>query len=332
MKNKMRIAVLGDGGWGTTLAILLDKKGYDVTLWGAFPEYTAFLYKKRENVKFLRGIKIPPSIHILSDIKAAALNKEIIVLAVPSQHMRAVIRKIPKDNTGPVYVSAAKGIENRTLMRMSEIITDELGGVRIAVLSGPTISYEVARGMPAAAVAASKDGATAKMVQTVFSFEHFRVYNCTDIIGVETGGSLKNIIAIAAGISDGLGFGANSKAGLLTRGLVEITRLGVAMGARKETFAGLSGLGDLVTTCVSGHGRNRWFGEQLGKGKKPGRILKDTEMAIEGAPTAKSAYQLAARYNVEMPITEQIYKILYKNKSPAAAVKDLMLRPIKPEY
>lgn len=342
MKDKLRIAVLGDGGWGTTLAILLSKKGYNVTLWGAFPEYIRFLNRTGENKKFLPGIKIPNSILLTHDIREAVNNKNIIVLAIPSQHMRSVLKRLqpahlrgglvgPPRRWDTVYVSAAKGIENRTLLRMSGVIREELGNIEIAVLSGPTISYEVARGFPTTAVAASNKEGIAKRIQEVFSTQEFRVYRSTDVIGVEVGGSLKNIIAIAAGISDGLGFGTNSKAALLTRGLVEITRLGVAMGAEKETFSGLSGLGDLITTCISPHGRNRWFGEQVGKGNDPEIVLKKTEMAIEGVPTAKSAYNLAKKYKVEMPITEQVYRILYEGKSPAVAVKELMLRPMKAE-
>ena len=327
----VKIAVLGDGGWGTTLALLLNKKGYEVTLWGAFAEYIRFLDKNRENKKFLPGIKIPLSILLTYNRIDAVRDKDIIILAIPSQHIRGVIRKIGHIPKKAVCVSAAKGVENRTLFRMSEVIQDELGPIDLAVLSGPTISYEVARGIPATAVAASKNLGTAKFVQGIFNTESFRIYNSTDVTGVELGGALKNIIAIAAGISDGLGFGTNSKAALLTRGLVEITRLGVAMGAKKETFWGLSGLGDLVTTCINPHGRNRWFGEQIGKGKKAAQVLKSTEMAIEGVPTAKSAYELARRYKIEMPITEQVYKIIYKNKSPKIAVRELMLRPRKSE-
>jgi glycerol-3-phosphate dehydrogenase (NAD(P)+) len=331
MKTKLNIAVLGDGGWGTTLAILLNNKGYNVTLWGAFPEYIGFLAKKRENRKFLPGIKLSDNIRLSYNIKDTLIDKDIIILAIPSQHMREVLRKLPPDAKGRIYVSAAKGIENKSLLRMSEVVIEELGDIDLAVLSGPTISYEVARGVPTSAVVASAKEGVAKDIQRIFLSEHFRIYRCTDVTGVEVGGSLKNIIAIAAGISDGLGLGTNSKAALLTRGLVEITRLGVAMGANKETFSGLSGLGDLVTTCISRHGRNRWFGEQIGKGIKPTEILKHTEMAIEGVPTAKSAYDLTRKYKIEMPITEQVYKIIYKNKSPVLAVKELMLRPMRAE-
>ncbi|MDD5450130.1 MAG: NAD(P)-dependent glycerol-3-phosphate dehydrogenase [Candidatus Omnitrophica bacterium] len=332
MKPGSRIAVLGDGGWGTTLAILLSKKGHEVTLWGAFPEYIKFLRKNRENRKFLPGIRLPHNIILTYDIDEAGGESEIIVLASPSQYMRAVLKKLSRARRPhrAIYVNVAKGIENKSLLRMSEVIKDELG-VDAATLSGPTISYEVARGFPTTAVVASGHADTAKRLQGLFNTQEFRVYRSSDVIGVEIGGSLKNIIAIAAGISDGLGFGTNSKAALLARGLVEITRLGVKMGAKAETFSGLSGLGDLVTTCINPHGRNRWFGEQVGKGKAPAKILKSTEMVIEGVPTAKSAYNLAKKYKIEMPITEQIYNILYRDKSPVEAVRELMLRPMRPE-
>lgn len=331
MKQNMKIAVLGDGGWGTTLAVLLSKKGYEVTLWGAFPEYIKYLNRKRENKKFLPGIDIPNNIILTYMIKEATIDKDMVIFAVPSQHMRGVANRLSGSTGKEIYVSASKGIEGHSLHRMSEIIEGALGKVDMAVLSGPTISYEVAREIPTTAVVASKKESVAKKVQEVFITDKFRIYTCADVVGVEMGGSLKNIIAIAAGISDGLGYGTNSKAALLSRGLVEITRLGVAMGAAKETFYGLSGLGDLVTTCINPHGRNRWFGERIGKGETVKEILEETEMVVEGVPTAKSAYMLAEKYKVEMPITEQVYKILYKGKSPAAAVKELMLRPMKAE-
>ena len=331
MEKELKIGVLGDGGWGTTLAILLHKKGYDVTVWGAFPEYVKFLDLKRENKKFLPGIRIPASIKFTSDIIEAAEDKDVIVLAALSQYMRPVLGKLKKAGGAPIYVSVAKGIENRSLLRVSQVIEEKLGKVNLAILSGPTISYEVARGMPTTAVAASAKKNVARKAQEIFGTEYFRVYTSRDVVGVELGGSLKNIIAIAAGMSDGLGFGTNSKSALLARGLVEITRLGAAMGAQEDTFFGISGLGDLVTTCINPHGRNRWFGEQIGRGKTPKEILKGTEMVVEGIATAKSAYDLSKKYKVDMPITEQIYNILYRNKSPKIAVRELMLRPMKSE-
>ncbi len=328
------IAVIGDGGWGTTLAILLNKNGAKVSLWGAFPDYIGSMKAKRENVKFLPGITIPPEISLTSELSEAVSGTDIVVLAVPSQYMRSVALRLKDAGAvlaDKVFVSVSKGIEDKTLIRMSEVIRGILGAVRIGVLSGPTISYEVARGLPTTVVAASEDEDTAKEIQDLFMTDNFRVYTNNDIIGVELGGSLKNVIAIAAGISDGLGFGVNTKAGLLVRGIVEIARLGIKMGARQETFYGISGLGDLMTTCVSSHGRNRWFGEEIGKGKKPQDVLKATEMVVEGAVTAKSCHELRKKYGVEMPISEQIYAVIYENKDPKTAVRDLMTRERKAE-
>ena len=327
-----KVTVIGDGGWGTTLAILLYNKGYKVCLWGAFADYLELLDKKRENPKFLPGLTIPRGIYFSADIHLAIQESALVVLAVPSHFLRGILAQIKgEDFSNSVILSASKGIENDTLMRMSELIEDVLGKARIVVLSGPTISYEAARGIPTTCVASSKDVELAKEVQDVFMSERFRVYASTDVVGVELGGALKNVIAIACGISDGLGFGANTKAAILTRGLVEIARLGKAMGARVETFAGLSGLGDLVTTCISVHGRNRWVGEQIGKGKKLKDVLAKMEMVAEGVKTTKSAFLLAQKYKVEMPITAQIFTVLHEDKDPRAAVNDLMLREKKAE-
>ena len=328
----MKVAIIGDGGWGTTLAVLLHKKGHEVGLWGAFPEYTREMSKKRQNPKFFPGIKIPKGIVITSNLDKVLSGAEVVVLAVPSQFMRGVLGKLKgTDLSRAILVSATKGIENKTLMRMSELIRDVLGKVKLAVLSGPTIAYEVAHGMPTTVVIASEDEKTAKTAQDALMTERFRIYTSNDVIGVELGGALKNTIAIGAGISDGLKFGANSKAALLNRGIVEITRLGVAMGAQKETFAGLSGVGDLITTCISTHGRNRWLGEEIGRGKKLDEILRSTEMVVEGVATAKSVHALAGKHKVDMPITEQVYQVLYEGKDPLKAVTDLMLRQKKSE-
>lgn len=326
------IAVLGDGGWGTTLAILLSGKGFDVTVWGVFPDYITLLKEQHENIKFLPGVKIPEKVKLTSSLGEALRGKELVVLAVPSQFMRGVLMMVKmEDVSGKAFVSVTKGIENSTLKRMSEIINEVLGKQKVAVLSGPTIALEVANGVPTTAVVSSEDAIFAKTVQDIFMTDRFRVYAANDVIGVEMGGSLKNIIAIAAGASDGLGFGANAKAALLTRGLVEIVRLGAAMGARKETFYGLSGLGDLTTTCVSQYSRNRWLGEEIGKGKKLKEILKETDMVVEGVTTTKSAFDLAKKYKVDMPITSEIYRVLYENKDPKQAVHDLMTRSAKAE-
>ena len=332
MKNTKKIGIIGDGGWGTTLAIILAQKGLDVTLWGAFPDYVEILKKKRVNVKFLPGIKIPHEVKITSSLDEAVEDKGIIVLAVPSQYMRAVLTRITACKlSDKIFVSVAKGIENKTLKRMSEIIRELLGSVPVSILSGPTIAHEAAKGIPTTIVASSEDMEIAKEVQSIFMTDRFRVYTNNDVIGVEIGGSSKNVIAIAAGISDALMFGTNAKAALLTRGLVEMARLGVAMGAKKETFYGLSGLGDLATTCISPYSRNRHFGEEIGKGMTLKEALKETEMVVEGVATTESVHELAKKFKVEMPITLEIYKVLYEKKDPKKAVHDLMTRSPKEE-
>ncbi len=328
----MNISIIGDGGWGTALAILLCKKGTKVKVWGAFPKYIKFLRKKRVNVKFLPGVKIPQQIDFTENLKVALADAGLVVLAVPSQYMRKILKRIKRcQRLNLKLLSVTKGIENQTSKRMSEVITEELPRCKLAVLSGPNIAYEVARHIPSAAVCASNNKQLANMVQATLMRPTFRVYTHTDLIGVELAGALKNIIAIACGISDGLGFGTNTKAALLTRGLAEIARLGVAMGAKHKTFSGLSGMGDLVTTCLSKKSRNRSLGEQLGKGKSLKSILKRTEMVVEGIVTTKSAVKLALNYNVEMPITREVFNVLFLNKNPRDAVGSLMLRAKKKE-
>ncbi|MCX5713790.1 MAG: NAD(P)-dependent glycerol-3-phosphate dehydrogenase [Candidatus Omnitrophica bacterium] len=334
MTKKPNIAVLGDGGWGTTLAILLHKKGLPVTLWGAFDDYVRQTSKSHINKKFLPGIKIPSGIVITSDLKKALDSKDIIIFAIPSQYMRGVLRKIKVLNNLPlkaIYVSVTKGIEIASLKCMSEIIREELGNLKLTVLSGPTIAHELAKGLPTAAVIASRHRNLREYLQNVFTTKVFRIYTNDDVIGVELGGSLKNVIAISCGISDGLGFGTNTKAALLSRGLREISRLGLAMGAKRETFSGLSGLGDLVTTCISPYSRNRCVGEEFAKGKTLKEINSKMQMVAEGVPTAKSGYELGLKYKIDMPITREIYLVLYKNKSPRKAVVDLMSRQRKEE-
>jgi len=336
----MNIAVLGDGGWGTTVAILLSRKGHEVTLWGAFTDYVRYLNKKRVNSKFLPKIKIPAQIIITADLKNAIAGKNLIILAIPSQYTRGVLKKIKKIKISKdtIFISVTKGIEMDSLKRMSEIIKEELGNVKLAVLSGPTIAHEVAAGIPTTAVVSSPDKKIRKLVQNIFMTEKLRVYTNDDLVGVELGGSLKNIIAIACGISDGLGFGTNTKAAILARGLAEISRLGKAMGAAHKTFSGISGLGDLVTTCISPYSRNRFVGEEIGKGKKLGEIKKQMQIPAcrqagiaEGISTTKSAYKLSLKYKVEMPIIKEVYAVLYQNKSPHQAVEDLMTRAKKEE-
>jgi len=333
MKNKPLITILGDGGWGTTLAVLLAKKCFNVTLWGAFAENIRAIEKKRVNEKFLSGVKLPEEIILTSDLNKAIQEKDIIVLAVPSQYMRSVLKKFKALDYSreAVYLSVTKGIEMGTLKRISEVIHSELGNIKLAVLSGPTIACEIARGMPAAAVIATHNPEISKLLQDIFMTDRFRIYTNNDVTGVELGGSLKNIIAIACGVSDGLGFGANTKAAILARGLAEISRLGVAMGARRETFSGISGLGDLVTTCISFHSRNRFVGEKIGQGKRMAEIINHMQMVAEGVPTAKSARSLSLKYKVDMPIVREVYNVLYKDKPALKAFKDLMARKGKRE-
>ena len=331
----MKISVLGAGGWGTTLAILLHYNGHNVTLWEYKKGYARQLIKKRINTDYLPGIKIPKEILITSDIEESSDDKNLIVLAVPSQFLRNVVKKIHYQKIqDAILVSVSKGIEKKSLMTMSQMLKDVFPHInenQIGVISGPSHAEEVSQMVPTAVVAASVDIETSKAIQAAFMTSYFRVYASTDILGVELGGAFKNIIAIGAGIIDGAGFGDNTKAAIMTRGVAEISRLGLAMGARPETFAGLSGMGDLIVTCMSRHSRNRYVGEQIGKGKKLKEVLKSMEQIAEGVETTRSAKQLAAKIEIETPITNEVYKILFEDKDPVKATTDLMTRDMKTE-
>ena len=331
----MKISVLGAGGWGTTLGILLHYNGHDVTLWEYWKSYANKLNRKRENIDLLPGIKIPKEINITNKLEESTTDQHLIVLAVPSQFLRGVVKKIKFQHIKEtILVSVAKGIEKNTLLTMSQMLKDVhplLGDEQIGVLSGPSHAEEVAKMIPTTVTAASTSFETAKSIQAAFMTSYFRVYSSTDILGVELGGALKNVIAIGAGIIDGAGFGDNTKAAIMTRGVAEISRLGLAMGARPETFTGLSGMGDLIVTCMSKHSRNRYVGEQLGKGKKLKQVLKSMEMVAEGVETSRSASQLAKKHSVETPITNEVYKILFEDKDPIKATTDLMTRDMKTE-
>lgn len=330
--KKQNITILGDGAWATTLAIILSNNGHNVTVFSVFPEYLVELDKKRINKKYLPDVIIPKNIKFEEDINKAVSLSDIIVDAIPSKFYRSVLRMINCDVGNKIFINVSKGIEEGSLKRMTEIIEEELGKkIKIGVLSGPTIAFEVAKKMPAVVVAASKNKEVAKIIQDIFFNDYFRVYTSTDPIGVELGGPLKNIIAIVAGISDGLGFGANTKAAILTRGLVEIERLGSFMGAKTKTFYGIAGLGDLSTTCISRESRNRTFGEKLGKGEKMEDILNSTDSIVEGVTTTRAVYDLSLNDKIDMPITKQVYLILYKNKDPKKALIDLMQRSKKGE-
>jgi len=327
-----KISIIGDGAWGTTLAVHLARKKYPVTLWGAFPEYLGQIAKSYENKKFLPGIKIPSQVKFTSDINEAIGFGDLIVLSSPSEYLIDTLTKIQKTSyKGKVFVSVVKGIHPSSFKRMSEIIHGHLPGVPLVVLSGPTIAIEVAKGIPTTAVAACSNKSLAESVQKIFNSNTFRIYTNTDVIGVEVAGSVKNVIALACGICDGLKLGTNTKAAILTRGLAEITRLGTALGGRRETFYGLAGLGDLATTCFSPNSRNRTVGEALGRGKKIKGILRSMNAVAEGVITAQAVYHLAKKKKIPMPIVTEVYKIIFEDKPAGLAMKDLMGRSLKSE-
>ncbi|HEX3356628.1 MAG TPA: NAD(P)H-dependent glycerol-3-phosphate dehydrogenase [Tepidisphaeraceae bacterium] len=338
-----QVTILGDGAMATVCAILLRQGGHRVTIWGAFEESIERLIQNREQSRLLPGVTIPGDVRLTANDRQCFDGSTLILSAIPTQYMRQVWKRlrefVPKDVS---IVSVAKGIENETLFRPTQIIADVLGNGqdlgrgpvcdwKLAALSGPNIAAELARYLPATAVTASADEELARRVQNAFSTQWFRVYTNRDTIGVELAGATKNVIAIAAGILDGLAAGNNAKAALVTRGLVEITRLGVAMGAEEATFFGLAGLGDLITTCVSPEGRNRTVGERIGKGKKLSEILDAMDSVAEGVPTTQSVRALARRFNVEMPITESVYSVLFEQKDAISALADLMTRQHKSE-
>lgn len=329
----MNITVMGTGGWGTALAVLLQGNGHKVTLWGRLKEEVEPIIAARENRAFLPGVKVPQEIVVTLDTKAALRDAELVVLAVPSHGMRPICESLQSLLPSDVpLVSVAKGIENESGARMSQVIADVLRTKRVVVLSGPSHAEEVGRGIPTAVVVASESMPHATVVQQAFMNDRFRVYTHNDVIGVELGGALKNVIAIAAGICDGIGFGDNTKAALCTRGLAEMGRLATALGARRETLFGLSGVGDLIVTAFSQHSRNRRFGERLGKGETAEQIAASTQMVAEGVKTARAAWPLAQRHGVDVPITREVYAILYEGKSPKQTVRDLMTRDAKPEF
>jgi glycerol-3-phosphate dehydrogenase (NAD(P)+) len=326
-------AVLGDGAWGTAIALLLAANSdHRVTLWSAREENGRILRERRENVRLLPGVTIPESITLTTDIAEAVFQADLWIAAIPTVYLRATLQPLAQAlKVDRPVLSLAKGLENETFLRPTEILRQVLGVRRVAVLSGPSHAEEVSRGLPTTVVAASDDLDLACWIQQLFSTERFRVYTNLDVVGVELGGALKNIIGIAAGISDGLGFGDNAKSALLTRGLVEMARFGVALGAEHATFFGLAGLGDLITTCISRHGRNRHVGERLARGEKLGDILPTMKMVAEGVYTTRSVYFKAGKMGIEMPITQEVYRVLYEGKDPRSAVSDLMLREPKGE-
>ncbi|MEN7972406.1 MAG: NAD(P)H-dependent glycerol-3-phosphate dehydrogenase [Verrucomicrobiota bacterium] len=327
----MKVTVIGDGGWGTALAMVLERNGHDVTVWGPFPEYLEEVQASGENKTYLPGVKIPPSIQWTSSHGEAVKDAGLVVLVVPSRFYKPVVEAFkPHIPETALVVSATKGLDEQTHERMSEVAEHVLGHP-IAVLSGPSHAEEVARGVPCAVAIAAAEHAVAEQIQQLFVNDTFRVYTLDDIVGVELGGALKNVIAVAAGISDGMGFGDNSKAALMTRGIAEITRLGVALGAKPETFSGLSGIGDLMVTCMSRHSRNRGVGERLGKGETLEEIMAGMKMVAEGVWNCQAAKELADELGVPVPITEQVNAVVHEGKDPRQAVMDLMTRAPRPE-
>jgi glycerol-3-phosphate dehydrogenase (NAD(P)+) len=325
----MKVTVLGAGAWGTALAKLLHDGGNHVTVWGHHPSHLLEVRRSGRNDRYLPGIDLPREWRLETDPTKAINDSECVVVAVPSQAFRDVTSCLAAYDG--IVVSVTKGIEVDTGLTMCGVLREHAPKARVAALSGPTLALEVARGIPTAIVVASNNVATAQTVQELFHRPAFRVYTSLDLRGVELGGALKNVIAIAAGVSDGLGFGDNSKAALITRAIVEIRRLGVACGAEAETFAGLSGLGDLAVTCFSRLSRNRGFGERLGHGEKVVDILGSMVNVAEGYPTARSAYQLARKLKVPTPIIDEVYAMLYEGKNAAKALRDLLSRDSKAE-
>ncbi len=325
----MKVAVLGAGAWGTALALVLERRLHDVVLWGHDAAHLEEVQQKRRNERYLPGIDLPADWKYEPDMRCAVAGADCVVIAVPSKAIHATTSVI-SDYRG-ILVSVTKGIEHGTGLTMSGVLSAAAPNSKIAALSGPTLAMEVARGIPSAIVAASRDLETAKEVQELFHSVPFRVYTSTDLLGVELGGALKNVVAIAAGVCDGFGFGDNSKAALLTRGIGEIRRLGVACGAQSETFTGLSGLGDLTVTCFSKLSRNRGLGERLGRGEKLDDIMASSVTVAEGHPTAKSARDLAKKLGVTTPIIDEVYGVLYEGKPVANALRDLVGRESKAE-
>ena len=330
-----KIGVIGAGAWGTALAMLLADKGYDVTLWMYEKNLAEETARTRENRVYLPGFPLTGSIQVTSALETAVRNKPVILSVVPSHTVRTVAKQFaPFLSENAIIISASKGIETDTLMPLSEVFKDILPKGfhnRLCFLSGPSFAKEVAQKMPTAVALASYDPAIGRKAQEVFSNAYFRVYTNPDVLGVELAGSLKNVVAIAAGVLEGMGFGYNTMAALLTRGLAEMARLGAAMGGSLQTFSGLAGMGDLVLTCTGGLSRNRTLGVRLGKGEKLDEIMKNAKTVAEGVKTAKAARELAAKYHMHMPIVEQVYHILYEGKDPGQALKDLMARDLKSE-
>ena len=327
-----KISILGAGSWGMALAILLNNNGHEVMLWSALEQEVKMLLETRESPGKLPGIHLSQDIIVTGDEKEALSSPDVVVMAVPSPFTRSTSHRIaPLVKEGQIIVDVAKGIEESTLMTLSQIISQEIPQAKACVLSGPSHAEEVSRGIPTTCVISAKERSVAEALQKIFISPVFRVYTTPDMLGVELGGSLKNVVALAAGTADGLGYGDNTKAALITRGIAEIARLGTKMGARRETFYGLSGIGDLIVTCASVHSRNRKAGYLIGQGKTMQEAMDEVQMVVEGVYSAKAAKQLAEKYHVEMPIVMEVNRVLFEGKKAALAVQDLMVRDPKVE-
>lgn len=326
------VGVLGAGSWGTALSVLLSDNGHQVTVWSIDENEVKMLNEKREHELKLPGVKLPDDMVVTGDLGSAVKGKDFLVLAVPSPFTRSTAKKMsPFVADGQIIVDVAKGIEESTLMTLSRQIEQEIPQADVAVLSGPSHAEEVGRRLPTTCVIGAKTRKTAEYLQSMFISNVFRVYTSPDILGIELGGSLKNVIALAAGIADGLGYGDNTKAALITRGIAEIARLGVKMGGKIETFTGLTGIGDLIVTCASVHSRNRKAGYLIGKGMSMQEAMDEVKMVVEGVYSAKAAAKLAHKYEVSMPIVDEVNAVLFDGKSPAEAVNDLMMRESRSE-
>ncbi len=326
-----KISILGGGSWGIALAVLLHKNGHEITVWSALEPEIEMLRSTHEH-KMLPGVKLPEDMRFTTDDEEAVKGRDLLVMAVASSYTRQTAKRLsPYVVQGQKIVNVAKGIEDHTLMTLSEIVEQEIPGADVAVLSGPSHAEEVSRGIPTTIVVGATTRETAEYLQNLFMNDVFRVYTSSDVLGMELGGALKNVVALAAGIADGLGYGDNTKAALITRGITEISRLGTAMGARFETFCGLTGIGDLIVTCASMHSRNRRAGILIGQGKTMEEAMAEVQMVVEGVYSAKAAMGLSEKYHVQLPIIEQVNKVLFEGKTASEAVKDLMLRDKKIE-
>ena len=326
------VGVIGAGSWGTALAWLLSNNGHEVSVWSVVESEIEMLNKEREHKDKLPGVKLQDSMTFTTDLEDCCNDKDLLVLAVPSIYTRSTAQKMkPFVKEGQIITSVAKGIEENTLMRLSEIIKEEIPGSIVTVLCGPSHAEEVGRGLPTICAAGAEKKEDAEFIQNIFSSNVFRVYTTPDMLGMEIGAALKNVVALAAGMADGMGFGDNTKAALITRGMAEISRLGIAMGGRPETFSGITGIGDLIVTCASRHSRNRMAGFLMGQGKSADEAMTEVKMVVEGVYSAKAAKALSEKYNIDMPIVNEINSILFEGKSPRASLEDLMLRERKSE-